>query len=81
MESARIPFIAVRGRNPTHVSPGARRVVPGDGVEFARPAAELTALRDGQDFIHAVPDTLILPGDVLVVSGRVEHIEAFAGRN
>ena len=37
--------------------------------------------RDGQDFIHAVPDTLILPGDVLVVSGRVEHIEVFAGRN
>ena len=34
--------------------------------------------REGQDFIHAVPDTLILPDDVLVISGRVEHIEAFA---
>ena len=36
--------------------------------------------REGEDFIHAVPDTLILPGDVLVVSGRTEKIEAFAGR-
>ena len=34
--------------------------------------------REGEDFIHAVPDTLIMPGDVLVVSGRVEKIEAFA---
>lgn len=37
--------------------------------------------REGQDFIHAVPDTLILPDDVLVVSGRVEHIEAFAAEH
>lgn len=34
--------------------------------------------REGEDFIHAVPDTIIMPGDVLVVSGRVEMIEAFA---
>ena len=34
--------------------------------------------REDQDFIHAVPDTVILPGDVLVVSGRIEKIEAFA---
>ena len=34
--------------------------------------------RAGEDFIHADPDMLILPGDVLVVSGRVEAIEAFA---
>lgn len=34
--------------------------------------------REGEDFIHADPDTLILPDDVLVVSGRVEAIEAFA---
>ena len=34
--------------------------------------------RDGEDFIHADPDTLILPGDVLVVSGRIDAIEAFA---
>lgn len=34
--------------------------------------------RDGEDFIHAVPDTVIMPGDVLVVSGRIERIEAFA---
>jgi len=34
--------------------------------------------RSGEDFIHAVPDTLILPGDELVVSGRIENIENFA---
>ena len=34
--------------------------------------------REGEDFIHAVPDTIIMPGDRLVVSGRVEKIEAFA---
>ena len=34
--------------------------------------------REGEDFIHAVPDTLIMPGDVLVVSGKVDDIEAFA---
>lgn len=35
--------------------------------------------RHGEDFIHAVPDTIILPDDELVVSGRIEHIENFAG--
>lgn len=35
--------------------------------------------RQGEDFIHAVPDTVILPDDELVVSGRIEHIESFAG--
>lgn len=34
--------------------------------------------RAGEDFIHAVPDTLIMPGDELVVSGRIEKIEAFS---
>lgn len=34
--------------------------------------------REEEDFIHAVPDTLIMPGDVLVVSGRIDKIEAFA---
>lgn len=34
--------------------------------------------REGEDFIHAVPDTLIMPGDELVVSGLIEKLEAFA---
>ena len=34
--------------------------------------------RDGQDFIHAVPDTIIFPGDELVVSGRIADIERFS---
>lgn len=35
--------------------------------------------REGEDFIHALPDTVILPGDELVVSGDTARIEAFAG--
>jgi trk system potassium uptake protein TrkA len=34
--------------------------------------------REGEDFIHAVPDTLILPGDELVVSGKIAKLEGFA---
>ena len=34
--------------------------------------------REGEDFIHAVPDTIILPGDELVVSGRIGKLEGFA---
>ncbi|KLE34785.1 potassium channel family protein [Aurantiacibacter luteus] len=34
--------------------------------------------RAGEDFLHAVPDTLILPDDELVVSGRIDRIEAFS---
>ncbi|MDG5747124.1 TrkA family potassium uptake protein [Qipengyuania sp. XHP0207] len=34
--------------------------------------------RDGEDFIHAVPDTIIFPDDELVVSGRIADIEAFS---
>lgn len=34
--------------------------------------------RAGEAFIHAVPDTIILPGDELVVSGLVQDIESFS---
>lgn len=34
--------------------------------------------RVGQDFIHAVPDTIIFPEDELVVSGMIRNIEKFA---
>lgn len=34
--------------------------------------------RVGEDFIHATPDTIILPGDELVVSGRISKIEEFS---
>ena len=34
--------------------------------------------REGQDFIHAVPDTIILQDDELVVSGRIDDIEKFS---
>lgn len=34
--------------------------------------------RAGEDFIHAVADTIIFPDDELVVSGRIEKIEKFS---
>jgi trk system potassium uptake protein len=34
--------------------------------------------REGEDFIHAVPDTIIFPHDELVVSGRIADIERFS---
>ena len=34
--------------------------------------------REGLDFIHADPDTLIMPDDQVIVSGKVEDIEKFA---
>lgn len=34
--------------------------------------------REGQDFIYAVPDTLIFPNDVMIVAGTIECIERFA---
>ena len=34
--------------------------------------------RSGEDFIHAVPDTIIFPDDELVVSGRIANIEKFS---
>jgi trk system potassium uptake protein len=34
----------------------------------------------GEDFQHATPDTVILPEDLLIVSGPARKIEEFAGR-
>ena len=34
--------------------------------------------REGEDFLHAVPDTIIFPRDELVVSGRISDIERFS---
>lgn len=34
--------------------------------------------RAGEDFIHAVHDTIIMPDDELVVSGRIDLIEVFS---
>ncbi|MHA6509487.1 potassium channel family protein [Tessaracoccus sp. Y1736] len=35
------------------------------------------AKRPGQDFIYAVPEMVIEAGDELIVSGRVNHVDAF----
>ncbi|MFV0644829.1 MAG: potassium channel family protein [Sphingomonadaceae bacterium] len=34
--------------------------------------------RVDQDFVYAVPDTLVLPEDVLIVSGTIDEIELFS---
>ena len=34
--------------------------------------------RVDQDFVYAVPDTIVLPHDVLVISGTIDDIERFA---
>ncbi|MXO84833.1 TrkA family potassium uptake protein [Altererythrobacter aurantiacus] len=34
--------------------------------------------REGQDFLHAIPDTIIFPKDELVVSGKIADIERFS---
>jgi trk system potassium uptake protein len=34
--------------------------------------------RPGADFLHAVPDTVVNPGDVLIVSGQTRQVERFA---
>ena len=36
--------------------------------------------RAGENFRHASPDTVVLPGDLLIVSGPASKVEAFAGR-
>jgi K+/H+ antiporter YhaU regulatory subunit KhtT len=36
--------------------------------------------RTNQDFQHATPSTLILPGDLLIVSGPTGQIQRFAGQ-
>lgn len=33
--------------------------------------------RPGQDFIYAVPESRVEPGDELIISGRVNHVDAF----
>lgn len=34
--------------------------------------------RTDEDFVYAVPDTWVLPNDVMIVSGTIEQIERFA---
>ena len=36
--------------------------------------------RPGQDFTYATQDTIIQPGDLLIVSGKIDDVEAFADR-
>jgi trk system potassium uptake protein TrkA len=35
--------------------------------------------RAGENFQHALPDTVVRPGDLLIVSGPASRVEEFAG--
>lgn len=48
-----------------------------------RKAYEVTVVgikRPGQDFEYGRPETRVLPGDLLIVAGPIQQIEAFAGK-
>jgi trk system potassium uptake protein TrkA len=56
------------------------RALAESGVEEAFGVAVVGLKRADEDYRQARPDTRVLPGDVLIVSGPPRKIEAFAGR-
>ena len=36
--------------------------------------------RPGEDFTYATQDTIVQPGDLLIISGKIDDVEAFADR-
>lgn len=36
--------------------------------------------RPGEDFAYGRPETMVLPGDLLIVAGPIRQVEAFAGK-
>ncbi|WP_244945559.1 TrkA C-terminal domain-containing protein [Couchioplanes caeruleus] len=34
--------------------------------------------RPGEDFTYATADTIVYAGDILIVAGKIRHVEAFA---
>jgi trk system potassium uptake protein TrkA len=36
--------------------------------------------RPGEDFTYATQETVVQPGDLLIVSGKIDDVEAFADR-
>ena len=36
--------------------------------------------RPGEDFTYGRPDTMVRPGDLLIVAGPTREVEAFAGK-
>ena len=54
-------------------------------VRHRRPRAEygITVVgikRPGEDFTYATAETVVQPGDLLIVSGKIDDVEAFADR-
>jgi trk system potassium uptake protein TrkA len=60
---------------PTH-----NRVLADCGVPEAFGVMVVAVRHAGEDFRHAEPGTVVVPGDLLIVSGPASKVEEFAGR-
>jgi trk system potassium uptake protein TrkA len=63
----------IHAPTPTH-----RRTLAESGVHETFGVTILGVKRTNEDFQHATPDTLVMPGDLLIVSGPTSRIEKFA---
>jgi trk system potassium uptake protein len=50
------------------------------GVRQAFAITVVGVKRHGEEFTYATQDTVVRAGDVLIVSGRIDDVEAFANR-
>jgi trk system potassium uptake protein len=56
------------------------RLLKDSGVRERHGVTVVGVKRANQDFRHATPDTRVLAGDLLIVSGPTRQVEQFAGR-
>lgn len=61
-------------------APSHNHILAESGVREAFGVTVVGIKRANEDFQHAKPSTLILPGDLLIVSGPTRKIQEFAGR-
>ncbi|MDQ3760940.1 MAG: TrkA family potassium uptake protein [Actinomycetota bacterium] len=54
------------------------RSLSASGVRTRYGITVVAVKRPGEDFTYATPDTVVHHGDVLIVSGRINEVEAFA---
>ncbi|MGF6879209.1 potassium channel family protein [Paraburkholderia sp. MM5477-R1] len=66
---------AIHAPAPTH-----NRPLADCGVLEAFGVMVMAVRRAGEEFQHAGPDTVVVPGDLLIVSGPASRVEEFAGR-
>ena len=54
------------------------RPLSASGVRARHGITVVAVKRPGEEFTYATPDTVLHSGDVLIVSGRINQVEAFA---